>query len=141
MHIIIYMYWGMGKKWDQEMIFSQLVKQSPWWAAGNCRTCIPSGVQGITQKKIAIKLFLTEAIKQYQTQLFREFDAWTISKQTKLYWKKSDVKTESPLGKQQAREIWRPLDSEGVCLLFRPIKEQRVIIEMSPKMTSTCVKI
>ena len=35
---------------------------------------------------------------------FFELDAWTKSKHTKLYWKKkSNVKTESPLGKQKSQ--------------------------------------
>ena len=87
----------------------------------------PPGVQCITQNKIPIKRFWIQAIKQYQTQLFW---AWCLNKikthQIILKKKKSNVKTESPLGKQKAREIWQALDSEGKCLLFRPIKEQRV---------------
>ena len=53
--------------------------------------------------------------------------------------KKSTVKTRSTLGKQQARETRGGLDSEGIIKLrFRTIKEQRIIIDMIPKMISTC---
>ena len=49
------------------------------------------------------------------------------------------MKTESTVGKQQARETWRVLDSEGIIKLrFRTIKEQRIIIDMIPKMILTC---
>ena len=53
--------------------------------------------------------------------------------------KKSTVKTRSTLGKQQARETRGGLDSEGIIKLrFRTIKEQRILIDMIPKMISTC---
>ena len=49
------------------------------------------------------------------------------------------MKTESTVGKQQARETRRVLDSEGIIMLrFRTIKKQRIIIDMIPKMISTC---
>ena len=49
------------------------------------------------------------------------------------------MKTESTLGKQQVREAWRVLDSEGIITLrFRTIEEQKIIINMIRKMISTC---
>ena len=102
-------------------------------AAGNC-----SHVQFITTSlppvyNVLHKTKFPSNVSEYKLSnnikhSFFELDAWTKSKHTKLYWKKkkSNVKTESPLGKQKAREIWQALDSEGKCLLFRPIKEQRV---------------
>ena len=52
--------------------------------------------------------------------------------------KKSNVKTESTLGKQQVREIQRVLDSEGGIIICCDSRQERIIIEMIPKMISTC---
>ena len=63
----------------------------------------PPGVQCITQNKIPIKRFWIQAIKQYQTQLFW---AWCLNKiktHQIILKKKSNVKTESPLGKQKSQ--------------------------------------
>ena len=49
--------------------------------------------------------------------------------------KKSNMKTESTLGKQQAREIRGGMDSEEIIKLrLRTIKEQGIIIDIIPKM-------
>ena len=45
-----------------EMMFSQLVKQSPWWSADNCSTCVFLGCKVLLKtklNKIPIKLIRT----------------------------------------------------------------------------------
>ena len=96
-----------------------------------------SAVQCITQNTIPIKLPWTKQFghQKISNQLFWEFDAWTKSKQTKLYWKK--IKCEN----------WVNSTSQGnltsavfrICYNWGQLRsEDRVIIEMIPKMISTC---
>ena len=95
-------------------MLSQLVKQSPSWAAWNYSHVqfitipLPPGVQCITQNKISIKLFWIQDIKQYQTQLFW---AWCLNKikthQIILEKKIKREKLSHPWESKKAREIWR----------------------------------
>ena len=91
------------------MMFSQLVKQSPWWAAGNCShvhfitTPLPSVYYVLHNTKFPSNVSEYKLSNNIKHSFF-ELDAWTKSKHTKLYWKKkSNVKTESPLGKQKSQ--------------------------------------
>ena len=98
----------------KNLMLSQLVKQSPSWAAWNYSHVqfitipLPPGVQCITQNKISIKLFWIQAIKQYQTQLFW---AWCLNKikthQIILKKKFKREKLSHPWESKKAREIWR----------------------------------
>ena len=80
--------WEDLKRMNVEMMFLQLVKQSPWWSADNCSTCVFLVCKVLLKtklNKIPIKLFQRRvwyslAIEQYQTQLFWEFGARTKSK-------------------------------------------------------------
>ena len=96
-----------------------------------------SGVQCITQNKVPIKLPRTKQFghQTISNQLSGEFDAWTKSKQTKLYWKK--IKCENWVNSTSQGN----LTSAGfrICYNWGQLRsEDRVIIEMIPKMISTC---
>ena len=132
LHIIIYTYrvntrggtLESNMVWEQEMMFSQLVKRSPWWAPDNLlQYMYTSGVQCITQNKIPIKLPRTKQFghKTISNQFFWEFFARTKLKQTKLYWKKNQMWKLSQLNRPgKSDKCWFQN-----MLQLRPIKEWR----------------
>ena len=97
----------------------------------------PFGVQCITHNKIPIKLPRTKQFghKTTSNQFFWEFFARTKLKQTKLYWKKNQMWKLSQLNKPgKSDKCW----FQNMLQLRQLRSEDRVIIEMIPKMISTC---
>ena len=87
-------------------MFSQLVKQSPWWAAGNCshaQFISSPGVKCITQNKIPNRSYQT--MISNGTAFLSLTPEQNQKKPNYIEKKKANVKTESPLGKQKGREI------------------------------------
>ena len=102
------------------------------------------GLQSITLNKIKQNSHQTHsnqsnslAIEQFIIHSFFESLLMPERNENKPNYieKTSTTKTESTLGKQQAREIRRGMDSEEIIKLrLRTIKEQGIIIDMIPKM-------
>ena len=157
MHIIIDMYSGsipwevrgrtVGRPamnyWSLKWCFHNLQSSHPggqqYYVFLVCEVLLKTKLNKIPIKLVQTRVWYSLAIERYQTVFLRVWSLNEVKINQIILKRKSNVKTESTLGKQQAREIRRGLDSEGIIMLrFRPIKEERIILETSPKMVSTC---
>ena len=111
--------WEELKWMNVEMMFSQLVKQSPWWSADNCSTCVFLVCKGSLKtklNKLPIKLIPTRVTVWPLNNIIHSFfESLLMPERNKN--KPINYYIEKKI-KQQARETWWDmLDSEGIIKL------------------------